>query len=74
MNRPAAPENLRALEPNVEWMNGVQFYLRRDVPMVHGHMIHLDTEWALTSISQVQFWRPEMVEFVIVRLPLGSWG
>ncbi len=49
--------NLRALAPNVEWMNGVQFYLRRDVPTAHGHAIHIDTEWALTSISQLQFWR-----------------
>ena len=24
--------NLRTLAPNVEWMNGVQFYLCRDVP------------------------------------------
>lgn len=50
--------NLRELATNVEWMNGLQFYLRRDVPMVHGHMIHIDTPWALTSISQVQFWKP----------------
>jgi geranylgeranyl pyrophosphate synthase/uncharacterized protein with NAD-binding domain and iron-sulfur cluster len=48
--------NLRALAPNVDWMNGVQFYLRRDVPMAHGHVIHIDTEWALTSVSQIQFW------------------
>jgi geranylgeranyl pyrophosphate synthase/uncharacterized protein with NAD-binding domain and iron-sulfur cluster len=49
--------NLRPLAGNVEWMNGVQFYLRRDVPTTHGHVIHIDTEWALTSISQLQFWR-----------------
>ena len=48
---------LRTLAPNVEWMNGVQYYLRRDVPTAHGHVIHIDTEWALTSISQLQFWR-----------------
>lgn len=48
---------LKVLEPNVEWMNGVQFYLRRDVPSAHGHVIHIDTPWALTSISQLQFWR-----------------
>jgi len=48
---------LQALAPNVDWMNGVQFYLRRDVPTAHGHVIHIDTEWALTSISQLQFWR-----------------
>ncbi len=49
--------NLRALAPNLEWMNGVQFYLHREVPSAHGHVIHIDTEWALTSISQLQFWR-----------------
>ena len=38
-------------------MSGVQFYLHREVPTAHGHVIHIDTEWALTSISQLQFWR-----------------
>jgi geranylgeranyl pyrophosphate synthase/uncharacterized protein with NAD-binding domain and iron-sulfur cluster len=49
--------NLRTLAANVEWMNGVQFYLLRDVPTAHGHVIHIDSEWALTSVSQLQFWR-----------------
>ena len=49
--------HLSTLAPNVEWMTGVQFYLRRDLPTAHGHVIHIDTEWALTSISQLQFWR-----------------
>ncbi len=49
--------HLATLAPNVEWMNGVQYYLTRDVPTAHGHVIHIDTEWALTSISQLQFWR-----------------
>jgi len=68
----AAPAlaNLYTLAANVEWMNGVQFYLRRDVPIAHGHVIHVDTEWALTSISQLQFWRnvpPEQFEDSDVR-------
>ena len=33
------------------------FYLAEDVPLVHGHAIYIDSEWALTSISQRQFWR-----------------
>jgi geranylgeranyl pyrophosphate synthase/uncharacterized protein with NAD-binding domain and iron-sulfur cluster len=49
--------NLAGLAPNVEWMNGVQYYLRRELPFTHGHVIHIDTPWALTSISQLQFWR-----------------
>ena len=59
----AGPE-LTAAEPRLarlhrlrtRWMNGVLFYLDRDVPLVHGHTIYIDTPWALTSISQAQFW------------------
>jgi uncharacterized protein with NAD-binding domain and iron-sulfur cluster len=40
----------------VRWMNGIMYYLRRDVPLVHGHTIYIDSAWALTSISQRQFW------------------
>jgi uncharacterized protein with NAD-binding domain and iron-sulfur cluster len=39
-----------------EWMNGVLFYLNRDVSCVNGHIIYADSSWALTSISQRQFW------------------
>ena len=60
----AGPE-LRAAEPRLKrldklvtrWMNGAMFYLDEDVPLVHGHAIYIDSEWALTSISQRQFWR-----------------
>lgn len=38
------------------WMNGIQFYLSKDEPLVNGHAIYLDSPWALTSISQRQFW------------------
>ncbi|GAB3026994.1 hydroxysqualene dehydroxylase [Natronobiforma cellulositropha] len=38
------------------WMNGLQFYLAEDVPTVRGHGIFYDSPWALTSISQRQFW------------------
>jgi geranylgeranyl pyrophosphate synthase/uncharacterized protein with NAD-binding domain and iron-sulfur cluster len=55
--------NLSELAANVEWMNGVQFYLHRNLPTTHGHMIHIDTEWALTSISQLQFWDNAPSEF-----------
>src|SRR5215208_6313592 len=60
----AGPE-LRAAEPRLKgldklvtrWMNGVMFYLDEDVPIVNGHAVYIDSEWALTSISQRQFWR-----------------
>ena len=49
--------NLNELTEYVEWMNGIQLYLRRDVPIAPGHTIYIDSPWALTSISQPQFWR-----------------
>lgn len=44
------------LAKSVAWMNGIQFYLNKDVPINNGHIICSDSEWALTCISQVQFW------------------
>lgn len=38
------------------WMNGVQYYLYRDVPLQRGHTIFIDSAWSLTAISQAQFW------------------
>ncbi|MEO8689010.1 MAG: FAD-dependent oxidoreductase [Solirubrobacteraceae bacterium] len=63
--RTLAGPDLRAAEPRLKrldrlvtrWMNGVMFYLDEDVPMVNGHAIYIDSDWALTSISQRQFWR-----------------
>lgn len=40
----------------VGWMCGLQFYLRRELPIVPGHVLYVDAPWALTSISQAQFW------------------
>src|ERR687897_3829764 len=62
--RQLASPALRAAEPRLRgldrlitrWMNGVLFYLDRDVPLVNGHSIYVDSEWSLTSISQKQFW------------------
>ena len=41
---------------NVAWMNGLQFYLTEDVGLAHGHNLFIDSPWALTAISQKQFW------------------
>ena len=38
-------------------MNGIQYYLKRAVPISHGHAAYMDAPWALTSISQAQFWK-----------------
>jgi len=52
----AAPSLANLDRLQTRWMNGIQFYLRRDVPLVRGHAIYLDSPWALTSVSQRQFW------------------
>jgi uncharacterized protein with NAD-binding domain and iron-sulfur cluster len=41
---------------HTEWMNGVQFFLGEEVPIVHGHLALIDAPWALTAIAQKQFW------------------
>jgi uncharacterized protein with NAD-binding domain and iron-sulfur cluster len=48
--------NIQKLSCNVAWMNGAQFYLTTDAPICNGHVIYIDSPWALTSISQHQFW------------------
>ncbi len=52
----AAPFLAHLDELQTRWMNGIQFYLKNDVSLVHGHSNYLDSPWALTSVSQRQFW------------------
>jgi uncharacterized protein with NAD-binding domain and iron-sulfur cluster len=40
----------------VDWMAGIQFYLRRNVDITRGHLTFLDSQWALTALTQGQFW------------------
>lgn len=47
----------------VDWMNGLQFYLRRRVPVTPGHVNYVDSPWAITSISQAQFWRRDFATY-----------
>jgi uncharacterized protein with NAD-binding domain and iron-sulfur cluster len=52
-------ERLRTapIDKLVSWMVGLQFYLYEDVPLARGHMVFPDAPWALTAISQPQFWQ-----------------
>src|SRR4051812_24768318 len=55
---------VRALDPSlngmdalfVDWMSGIQIYLKRKVDITRGHMTFLDSPWALTALTQGQFW------------------
>lgn len=49
--------SITTLSSSVSWMSGIQYYLNEDVKVNHGHVIYSDSEWALTSISQIQFWK-----------------
>lgn len=69
---PLVDEALKSLAPSLAnlgmlrtaWMNGIQFYLATDVPLEFGHSLYADSPWALTSISQHQFWRSvDLAEF-----------
>ena len=55
----AAPSIANIDKLRTNWMNGLQFFLENDVPVVNGHSIYIDSPWALTSISQRQFWRAD---------------
>jgi uncharacterized protein with NAD-binding domain and iron-sulfur cluster len=58
-------DSLKVLAPSlaglsnlqIRWMNGIQLYLATDIPLDPGHTLYADSPWALTSISQKQFWR-----------------
>lgn len=55
-----------ATPPPLRDMVGVQYALRDDVPLVHGHVAFAGSDWALTAVSQRQFWtevRPTMAEY-----------
>ncbi len=48
---------IATLAGDVRWMNGIQYYMAARVPIVAGHVTYIETPWALTSISQAQFWQ-----------------
>lgn len=64
VRRVLTPE-VRDLDPSldglddlfVDWMNGIMFYLRDRVDLVHGHVTFADAPWALTALTQAQFWQ-----------------
>ncbi len=55
--RAADPRLARLDRLEVDWMNGIQFYLARSpANPVDGHVAYFDSPWALTSLTQGQFW------------------
>jgi uncharacterized protein with NAD-binding domain and iron-sulfur cluster len=52
--------NLKNDALKTNWMSGIMYYLKDDESMDAGHVVYLDSPWALTSISQNQFWRKKV--------------
>jgi uncharacterized protein with NAD-binding domain and iron-sulfur cluster len=61
--RRAEPRLCRLTDLRVAWMNGLQLFLRRDLPLVNGHADFATTPSALTAISQGQFFRRPLREY-----------
>jgi 15-cis-phytoene desaturase len=61
----SAPElaTIPLLAQNVRWMNGIQYFLNKEVDVIHGHVLYVDSPWAITSISQGQFWRRPVSDY-----------
>lgn len=63
VTRYMSPE-LRALDPalgrlarlRTDWMVGIQFFLKQKVELTKGHITFIDAPWALTALTQGQFW------------------
>jgi uncharacterized protein with NAD-binding domain and iron-sulfur cluster len=88
VNRSAALQHLDPslsriirLATHLDWMAGIQFYLRESCDLGSGHVVSLDSPWALTALEQTQFWRasdlprgtvPEDVR-AIVSVDIAAW-
>lgn len=49
--------SIRQLAKDVSWMTGIQYYLNVDIPITKGHVMIIDSPWAVTIVSQPQFWK-----------------
>lgn len=39
-----------------DWMTGIQYFLREEISIGKGHYTFIDSPWALTALTQAQFW------------------
>jgi len=46
-----------------DWMVGLVFYLKKELPLTNGHVNYVDSAYALTSISQAQFWKRPLSQY-----------
>lgn len=64
------------LSRHMDWMAGIQFYLNSRVSFSPGHLVGLDSPWALTAIDSTRFWKdvtlPENVKTVL-SVDISAW-
>ncbi|GAA1524550.1 hydroxysqualene dehydroxylase [Nocardioides humi] len=66
---PTLTADVLALDPGLQrlaaldtdWMVGIQFFLRAPVDITHGHITFIDSPWALTALTQGQFWEDRVI-------------
>ncbi|MFG1934104.1 FAD-dependent oxidoreductase [Mycobacterium sp. NPDC048908] len=46
-----------------KWMNGLMFFLKERVDVTKGHVNYVDSGWAITSISEQQFWKKSLTSY-----------
>ncbi|WP_030169820.1 hydroxysqualene dehydroxylase [Spirillospora albida] len=46
-----------------DWMTGLMFFLKKKLPLTPGHVNYGDSAWAVTSISQEQFWKRDFATY-----------
>jgi uncharacterized protein with NAD-binding domain and iron-sulfur cluster len=39
-----------------DWMVGIQYFLKKKIDITFGHITFIDSPWALTALTQGQFW------------------
>ena len=54
--RKADPSLARLDHLLTDWMSGIQFYLNKPADITKGHITFIDSPWALTALTQAQFW------------------
>ncbi|WP_054813727.1 hypothetical protein [Nocardia arizonensis] len=56
------PDLNKVKDITLDWMNGVQFFLRRDKPIGQGHIGFIETPWRLSAVHQNQFWKQKVAQ------------
>jgi uncharacterized protein with NAD-binding domain and iron-sulfur cluster len=53
-----APElrDVIRLQRSMDWMAGIQFYFNCPLDLATGHVVGVDSDWALTAVEHTQFW------------------